>query len=106
MLSFFSWRPLRLCENLFSSCDSKFLAASWTGWPRRRRRTLGAESATASAAAAAAAVGADGIIVEVHPNPDEAICDGPQALRADDFAEYAAAVERATALAGKALSAA
>jgi 3-deoxy-7-phosphoheptulonate synthase len=54
---------------------------------------------------AAAAVGADGIIVEVHPNPDEAICDGPQALRADDFAEYALAVQRAAALAGKALSA-
>jgi 3-deoxy-7-phosphoheptulonate synthase len=54
---------------------------------------------------AAAAVGADGIIVEVHPNPDEAICDGPQALRADGFAEYALAVERAAALAGKALSA-
>jgi 3-deoxy-7-phosphoheptulonate synthase len=53
---------------------------------------------------AAAAVGADGIIVEVHPNPDEAICDGPQALRAEDFAEYARAVERATALAGKALA--
>src|SRR5271169_5776478 len=53
---------------------------------------------------AAAAVGADGIIVEVHPNPDEAICDGPQALRADDFAEYVTAVERATQLAGKALS--
>jgi 3-deoxy-7-phosphoheptulonate synthase len=54
---------------------------------------------------AAAAVGADGIIVEVHPNPDEAICDGPQALRADGFAEYALAVERAASLAGKALSA-
>ena len=54
---------------------------------------------------AAAAAGADGIIVEVHPNPDEAICDGPQALRAEDFAEYAAAVEQAAALAGKALSA-
>jgi 3-deoxy-7-phosphoheptulonate synthase len=54
---------------------------------------------------AAAAVGADGIIVEVHPNPDEAVCDGPQALRAADFAEYALAVERAAALAGKALSA-
>jgi len=53
---------------------------------------------------AAAAVGADGIIVEVHPNPDEAICDGPQALRAEGFAEYAQAVERAAALAGKALS--
>ena len=53
---------------------------------------------------AAAAVGADGIIVEVHPNPDEAICDGPQALRAEDFAEYALAVERAAALTGKALA--
>ncbi len=50
---------------------------------------------------AAAAAGADGIIVEVHPNPDEALCDGPQALLADDFAAYAAAVERAAALAGK-----
>jgi len=55
---------------------------------------------------AAAAVGADGIIVEVHPDPDEAICDGPQQLRADDFAEYAHTVEQAAALAGKALSAA
>ena len=54
---------------------------------------------------AAAAVGADGIIVEVHPNPDEAICDGPQQLRAEDFAEYSRAVEAAAALAGKALSA-
>jgi 3-deoxy-7-phosphoheptulonate synthase len=53
---------------------------------------------------AAAAVGADGIIVEVHPNPDEAICDGPQALRAEDFAAYTRAVEQAAALAGKALS--
>jgi 3-deoxy-7-phosphoheptulonate synthase len=53
---------------------------------------------------AAAAVGADGIIVEVHPNPDEAICDGPQQLRSEDFAEYALAVERAAALAGKVLA--
>jgi 3-deoxy-7-phosphoheptulonate synthase len=53
---------------------------------------------------AAAAVGADGIIVEVHPNPDEAICDGPQALRAEEFAQYALAVESAAALAGKSLA--
>ena len=32
---------------------------------------------------AAAAAGADGIIVEVHPNPEEAICDGPQQLWAE-----------------------
>jgi 3-deoxy-7-phosphoheptulonate synthase len=54
---------------------------------------------------AAAAVGADGIIVEVHPNPDEAICDGPQQLRVEDFADYARAVERAAALAGATLAA-
>jgi 3-deoxy-7-phosphoheptulonate synthase len=53
---------------------------------------------------AAAAAGADGIIVEVHPNPEEAICDGPQALRTDEFADYAAAVERAAAVAGKAFT--
>ncbi len=50
---------------------------------------------------AAAAAGADGIIVEVHGNPDEAICDGPQALRDEDFAGYAAQVEVAAALGGK-----
>jgi 3-deoxy-7-phosphoheptulonate synthase len=54
---------------------------------------------------AAAAAGADGIIVEVHPNPDEAVCDGPQALLADSFGDFALAVERAATLAGKALSA-
>ncbi len=54
---------------------------------------------------AAAAAGADGIIVEVHPNPDEAVCDGPQALLADTFDEYAAAVQRTAEFAGKALSA-
>jgi 3-deoxy-7-phosphoheptulonate synthase len=55
---------------------------------------------------AAAAVGADGIIVEVHPEPEEAICDGPQQLRTESFAEYAAQVERAAAVAGKVFSAA
>jgi 3-deoxy-7-phosphoheptulonate synthase len=55
---------------------------------------------------AAAAAGADGIIVEVHTNPDEAICDGPQQLPADGFAVYLEQVERAAAVAGKVLSAA
>ena len=34
---------------------------------------------------AAAAAGADGIMVEVHTNPQEALCDGPQALTPADF---------------------
>ncbi|HWV85396.1 MAG TPA: 3-deoxy-7-phosphoheptulonate synthase [Capillimicrobium sp.] len=50
---------------------------------------------------AAAAAGADGIIVETHPQPDEAICDGPQQIPTDGFAEYARKVARAAELAGK-----
>jgi 3-deoxy-7-phosphoheptulonate synthase len=53
---------------------------------------------------AAAAAGADGLIVEVHPRPAEAICDGPQQLVADDFADYMERVQAAAALAGKVLS--
>jgi len=36
-------------------------------------------------AKAAVAAGADGIIVEVHPNPEEALSDGPQSLRPEEF---------------------
>jgi 3-deoxy-7-phosphoheptulonate synthase len=54
---------------------------------------------------AAAAAGADGIIVEVHYNPETAICDGPQAVPADDFAEYAEQVQRVAAVVGNELSA-
>ena len=53
---------------------------------------------------AAAAAGADGIIVEIHPTPEEAVCDGPQALRADDFAAYLRKLEAAAELAGKQFS--
>jgi 3-deoxy-7-phosphoheptulonate synthase len=50
---------------------------------------------------AAAAVGADGVIVEVHPRPDEAICDGPQSLATADFADYVERVRAAATVAGK-----
>src|SRR3954447_4908246 len=53
---------------------------------------------------AAAAAGADGIIVETHPDPDSAICDGPQQLVADEFGEYLHKVEAAAELAGKEFS--
>jgi 3-deoxy-7-phosphoheptulonate synthase len=52
-------------------------------------------------ALAAAAVGADGIVVEVHPNPEAAVCDGPQALRCDDFARFVARVEQVAEIAGR-----
>jgi 3-deoxy-7-phosphoheptulonate synthase len=53
---------------------------------------------------AAAAAGADGIIVEVHNEPEEAICDGPQALPTEIFAEYAEQVRRVAEVAGKEVS--
>ena len=53
---------------------------------------------------AAAAAGADGIIVEVHPEPEQAICDGPQALRTEGFADYVRQLEAAAQLAGKAFA--
>jgi 3-deoxy-7-phosphoheptulonate synthase len=53
---------------------------------------------------AAAAAGADGIIVEIHPRPDEAICDAAQQLVASEFGDYLERVWAAAAVAGKTLS--
>ena len=36
-------------------------------------------------AKAAVAVGADGLLIEVHPDPDHALCDGAQSLKPDKF---------------------
>ena len=36
-------------------------------------------------AKAAVAVGADGLIIEVHNNPEKALCDGEQSLRPEEF---------------------
>ena len=36
-------------------------------------------------ALAAVAAGAHGLLVEVHPNPDKALCDGPQSLTFENF---------------------
>jgi len=38
-------------------------------------------------AKAAVAAGADGIIIEVHPSPEDACSDGPQSLRFNEFRE-------------------
>ncbi len=43
---------------------------------------------------AAAACGADGLMIEVHNNPQQALCDGPQALTPDKFAEVAKGVQK------------
>jgi 3-deoxy-7-phosphoheptulonate synthase len=43
-------------------------------------------------ARAAVALGADGLMVEVHPQPDKALSDGPQSLTPDGFAKLMEAV--------------
>jgi len=53
---------------------------------------------------AAIAVGADGIIVDVHPHPDQALCDGPQALVDSDLDQLAAAVRDLPPLLGRTLA--
>jgi 3-deoxy-7-phosphoheptulonate synthase len=52
-------------------------------------------------ARAAAAVGADGIIVESHPRPEEALCDGPQQIPTAEFAAFAQEVAAIVQLMGK-----
>ena len=43
--------------------------------------------------AAAIAAGADGIIVDVHPDPESALCDGPQALTSEDLAHLTEVID-------------
>ncbi len=52
---------------------------------------------------AAAAAGADGIIVETHPDPENAVCDGPQAIVGSEFGDYASQVNRVAEMVGKQL---
>src|SRR5438067_1742021 len=52
-------------------------------------------------ARAAVAAGADGVIVEVHPAPEEALCDGPQQIPAAEFEEFAAEIRALCSLMGR-----
>jgi 3-deoxy-7-phosphoheptulonate synthase len=52
---------------------------------------------------AAVAAGADGLIVEVHPDPDRALSDGAQSLRPEQFAEMMTEVKRIAEAVGRSL---
>lgn len=67
------------CPVIFDATHSVQLpggAGSRSGGQREHAPTL---------AKAAVAAGADGIFMEVHPNPDEALCDGPNSLPLSDL---------------------
>ena len=53
---------------------------------------------------AAIAVGADGIIIDVHPHPETALCDGAQALVAADMRELASVAVNLPPLVGRTLA--
>jgi 3-deoxy-7-phosphoheptulonate synthase len=50
---------------------------------------------------AAIGVGADGVIVDVHPDPEHALCDGPQALLGADLRALAQAVRQLPPVIGR-----
>jgi 3-deoxy-7-phosphoheptulonate synthase len=50
---------------------------------------------------AAIAIGADGVIVDVHPTPEAALCDGPQALISDDLPELSTVVRMLAEVTGR-----
>ena len=49
-------------------------------------------------AKAAVAVGADGLIIEVHNNPEKALCDGEQSLTPAQFDELMKVLARYAAV--------
>ncbi len=55
-------------------------------------------------AKASVAAGADGVMVEVHPNPDHALSDGAQSLTFESFAQMMQSLERVGAALGRPLA--
>ena len=58
----------------------------------------GRRSLVGPMAKAAIVVGAHGIMVEVHPDPDRALCDGAQSLNGADFSKLVAELTRLQSL--------
>ena len=64
---------------------------------------VGIRDKVSSAALAAIAAGADGLTVEVHPRPDEALSDGPQSLYPEQFERLMRDIEALAPVVGKEL---
>ena len=54
-------------------------------------------------AKAAVAVGADGLIIEVHNNPEKALCDGEQSLTPSQFDSTMKLLAKYAAVEGRSL---
>jgi 3-deoxy-7-phosphoheptulonate synthase len=81
-----------LCERGIRSIDPtlrNMLDLAGMAWMKERSKlpiivdpshSTGLRSLVAPMSLAAAAAGADGLLIEVHPHPEQALCDGAQAL--------------------------
>jgi 3-deoxy-7-phosphoheptulonate synthase len=86
-----------LCERGIRSFDTTLrntLDLAGMAWVKERTRlpvivdpshSTGVRSLVTPMSLAAAAAGADGLLIEVHPHPEAALCDGPQALTPVQF---------------------
>jgi 3-deoxy-7-phosphoheptulonate synthase len=63
----------------------------------------GIRDKVAPMARAAIAAGADGLLIEVHPDPDHALSDGPQSLYPEQFAELVGDLRSIAAVVGREL---
>ena len=65
---------------------------------------VGKRHLVAPMARAAIAAGADAVMIDVHPDPDSAFCDGPQALTPDQMLDLGQDLERLAATLGRTLN--
>ncbi|WP_375745287.1 3-deoxy-7-phosphoheptulonate synthase [Corallococcus interemptor] len=87
-----------LCERgirTFETAMRNTLDLAAVAWAKERTHlpvivdpshATGIPSLIAPMSLAAAACGADGLLIEVHPRPEQALCDGQQAMPPGDFA--------------------
>jgi len=64
----------------------------------------GHKDLVAPMARAAVAGGADGVMIDVHPDPGQALCDGPQALRPEEILALSKELRALASLLGRRVS--
>lgn len=63
--------------------------------------SVGISSIIPSMSLAAVAAGADGLLIEIHPNPNAALCDGPQSLNFETFSGLMAKMRKVAQAIGR-----
>jgi len=63
--------------------------------------SVGISSIIPSMSLAAVAAGADGLLIEIHPNPNTALCDGPQALNFETFSSLVTRIRKVAQAIGR-----